>query len=235
MANPGSGSLNEEDTCREMVRPKLEMAGWQQGQHTYAEQATFTDGRIVVTGSTVRRLKKKRADFLLRYTRDVPLAVVEAKRIGKPPGTGLQQAKEYAEILGLRFAYATNGREIVEFDYLTGQERMLDAFPTPDALWQRFRAANPLDPRAVLDFLTPSHHLIGKVPRYYQESAINRALLAILGGTNRVLLTMATGTGKTLVAFQICSKLWNARWNRDRAYRRPKILFLADRTEIIGW
>jgi type I restriction enzyme, R subunit len=149
MVIPVSGSLNEADTCREMVRPKLEAAGWHQGQHTYAEQAVFTDGRIVVTRSTVCRLKKKRADFLLRYTRDVTLAVVEAKRIKKPPGTGLQQAKEYAEILGLRFAYATNGREIVEFDYLTGQERMLDAFPTPDALWQCLLAANPLDTRAV--------------------------------------------------------------------------------------
>ncbi len=216
-----------------MVRPKLEAAGWLESPHSYGEQATFTDGRIVVTGTTVRRLKKKRADFLLRYTRDVTLAVVEAKRTRKPPGIGLQQAKEYAEILGLRFAYATNGREIVEFDYLTGQERLLDAFPSPEDLWQRWLTSSPLDPQAVRDFLTPSYHLGGKSPRYYQEIAISQALLAILAGMRRVLLTMATGTGKTTVAFQICWKLWNARWNRTREYRRPKILYLADRNVLI--
>jgi type I restriction enzyme R subunit len=216
-----------------MIRPKLEAAGWSQGQHSYAEQTTFTDGRIVVMGGTVRRRKKKRTDFLLRYSRDLTLGVVEAKSCQKPVGTGLQQAKDYAEILGLKFAYATNGRAILEFDYLTGQERLLDAFPAPEELWQRFLAGSPLDQAAARDFLTPSYHLGGKSLRYYQEIAINRALMAILGGQKRVLLTMATGTGKTTVAFQICWKLWSARWNGDRAYRRPKILFLADRNVLI--
>ena len=225
--------MNEADTCREMVRPKLELAGWDQGQHSYVEQTTFTDGRIVVTGGTVRRLKKKRTDFLLRYTRDVTLAVVEAKSVSKPVGTGLQQAKEYAEILGLKFAYATNGREILEFDYLTGHERPLDTFPSPDELWQRFIAGSPLDQVASQDYLSPSYHLSGKSPRYYQEIAINRAVMAILSGQNRVLLTMATGTGKTVVAFQVCWKLWSAKWNRDREHRRPKILFLADRNVLV--
>ena len=225
--------MNEADTCREMVRPKLELAGWDQGQHSYVEQTTFTDGRIVVTGDTVRRLKKKRTDFLLRYTRDVTLAVVEAKSVSKPVGTGLQQAKDYAEILGLKFAYATNGREILEFDYLTGQERPLDAFPTPVELWHRFIAGSPLDQVASQDYLSPSYHLSGKSPRYYQEIAINRAVMAILSGQNRVLLTMATGTGKTVVAFQVCWKLWSAKWNRDREHRRPKILFLADRNVLV--
>ncbi len=169
-----------------------------------------------------RRNKGKRTDFLLRYSRDLTLAVVEAKSCRKSVGTGLQQAKDYAEILGLKFAYATNGHQIVEFDYLTGQERLLDAFPPPAALWQRFLAGSALDQAAAQDFLTPSYHLGGKSPRYYQEIAINRALMAILGGQKRVLLTMATGTGKTTVAFQICWKLWSARWNRDRAYRQPQ-------------
>ncbi len=225
--------VNEADTCRGMVRPKIEAAGWAAGLHSYAEQTTFTDGRIVVTAGTVRRRKQKRTDFLLRYRRDLTLAVVEAKSCEKPVGTGLQQAKDYAEILGLKFAYATNGREIIEFDYLTGQERPLDDFPAPDDLWTRFLAGSPLDPNAAQDLLTPSYHLGGKVPRYYQEIAINWALMAILGGRNRVLLTMATGTGKTSVAFQICWKLWNARWNCERAYRRPKILFLADRNFLV--
>lgn len=225
--------MNEAETCRELVRPKLELAGWDQGRHSYAEQTTFTDGRIVVAGDSVRRRKGKRTDFLLRYTRDVTLAVVEAKSLSKPVGTGLQQAKDYAEILGLKFAYATNGREILEFDFLTGLERPLNAFPTPDELWERFVAGSPLDQTSSKDYLSPSNHLGGKVPRYYQEIAINRALMAILGGRKRILLTMATGTGKTLVAFQICWKLWSARWNRDRQHRRPKILFLADRNVLV--
>lgn len=225
--------MNEADTCRDMVRPKLDAAGWDQGQHSYVEQTTFTDGRIVVTGGIVRRQKKKRTDFLLRYTRDLTLAVVEAKSLGKPVGTGLQQAKEYAQILGLKFAYATNGREILEFDYLSGHERPLDAFPTPDELWERFLAGSPLDQVASQDYLSPSYHLSGKSPRYYQEIAINRALMAILSGQQRLLLTMATGTGKTVVAFQVCWKLWSARWNRDREHRRPKILFLADRNVLV--
>ena len=115
--------MNEADTCREFVRPKLEAAGWDESPHAYKEQETFTDGRIVVIGGEPTRRPKKRADFLLRYTRDVTLAVVEAKRTHKTVGTGLQQAKEYAEILGLKFAFATNGKEIAEFDYLTGKER----------------------------------------------------------------------------------------------------------------
>jgi len=153
--------------------------------------------------------------------------------VHKTVGTGLQQAKEYAEILGLKFAFATNGKEIVEFDYLTGKERPIDAFPTPDELWKRFLAGSSLDNATAKEFLTPSNHISGKSPRYYRETAINLALMAILGGQVRVLLTMATGTGKTLVAFQICWKLWTARWNRKREYRRPKILFLADRTFLI--
>jgi type I restriction enzyme R subunit len=225
--------MSEADTCREMVRPQLEASGWGQGLHSYVEQTSFTDGRIVVAGGSVRRRPGKRTDFLLRYRRDVTLAVVEAKSRNRPVGTGLQQAKDYAEILGLKFAYATNGREILEFDYLTGLERFVDAYPTPDELWRRFLAGSSLDNVAEQDFLSPSYHLSGKSPRYYQEIAINRALMAILGGQKRVLLTLATGTGKTTVAFQICWKLWNARWNRGRLHRRPKILFLADRNVLV--
>src|SRR6266508_1295323 len=123
--------ITEADTCRKYVVPKLQQAGWDTSPHAINEQKTFTDGRIIVVGQLMSRGKAKRADHLLRYTRDVLLAVVEAKAAYKLPGDGLQQAKEYAEILGLKFAYSTNGYGIVEFDYLTGQERHLDAFPTP--------------------------------------------------------------------------------------------------------
>ncbi len=115
--------MNEADTCRKYVLPQLIAADWDNDPHSFTEQKTFTDGRIVVTGSLTHRRRQKRADYLLRYTRDFMIAVVEAKAAYKSPADGLQQAKEYAEILGLKFAYSTNGYGIIEFDYLTGQER----------------------------------------------------------------------------------------------------------------
>jgi type I restriction enzyme R subunit len=223
----------EADTCRKYVLPKLQAAGWDDEPHSLTEQKTFTDGRIVVIGEKVKRRPQKRADYLLRFTRDFTLAVVEAKPEYATPGQGLQQAKDYAEILGLKFAYATNGLGIVEFDYLTGQERTLVAFPTPDELWQRWQAGQQVDPAAAKLLLTPGYHLNAKTPRYYQEIAINRAVQALAQGKRRILLTMATGTGKTTVAFQICWRLWNARWNRTGAYRRPRILYLADRNILV--
>src|SRR5580692_6457598 len=120
--------MNEADTCRTHVRPRIEAAGWDDAPHTYNEQTPFTDGRIIVPGGKPRRLKKKFSDFLLRYTRDITLGVVEAKSDRRPPGDGLQQAKEYAEILGLKFAYATNGAGIVEYDYFTSLEKELGQF-----------------------------------------------------------------------------------------------------------
>src|SRR5262249_13983206 len=120
--------LNEAETCPVAVRPRIELAGWGRPPHSYAEQCAFTDGRVVVVGNAARRRRGKRADFLLRYTRDLTLAVVEAKSDTKPAGTGLQQAKDYAEILGLKFAYATNGTDIIEYDYFTGKEQLLTAF-----------------------------------------------------------------------------------------------------------
>jgi type I restriction enzyme R subunit len=112
---------NEADTCTRYVVPKLTTAGWNAAPRSFSEQVPFTDGRIVVVGTKVRRKPRKRADHLLRYTRDLAIAVVEAKAEYKAPGDGLQQAKEYAEILGLSFAYSANGHGIIEFDYLTGQ------------------------------------------------------------------------------------------------------------------
>lgn len=135
---------NEADTCRQYVLPRLTEAGWETDPHSITEQRTFTDGRIIVTGANVRRGKQKRADYLLRYTRDFPIAVVEAKVNYKSAGAGLGQAKDYAQILDLKFAYSTNGTGIVEFDFTTGTERNLDAFPSPQELWQRFQQATSL-------------------------------------------------------------------------------------------
>lgn len=225
--------LNEADTCRKHVTPKLQAVGWDALPYVLAEQRPFTDGRIRVTGGKARRGERKRADYLLYYRRDFPIAVVEAKAEGEPATTGVQQAREYAEILGLKFAYATNGHRIIEIDYLTGQENEVERYPTPEELWQRLAVGNELREAHAKHWLEPFNLTSDKVPRYYQHIAINRVVESILLGRRRVLVTMATGTGKTFVAFQICWKLWNSRWNRAGEYRRPKILYLADRNILV--
>ncbi|MBK9745996.1 MAG: type I restriction enzyme HsdR N-terminal domain-containing protein [Chloroflexi bacterium] len=197
---------NEADTCRLYVTPKLRDAGWETPPYSITEQRTFTDGRIVVTNGKSKRGEGKRADYILRYRRDFPLAVVEAKAYREPAATGLQQAKEYAEILGFKFAYATNGREIIEFDYLTGQQRELDQFPTPQELWTRLSGAEQIDPQTAAHILEPYQREQSKTPRYYQEIAINRAVQALVQGRRRVRLTMATGTGKTV---RVCYTDWH--------------------------
>ncbi|MGO0305251.1 EcoAI/FtnUII family type I restriction enzme subunit R [Endozoicomonas acroporae] len=226
-------SMNEANTCRVYVTPALKEAGWDSSPHMLDEQYTFTDGRVELKGSSVIRGKRKRADYLLCYTRDYPIAVVEAKPEGESVGTGMQQAKEYAEILGLKFAYATNGHELLEFDFITGNERELSTYPTPGELFSRLTSDEKIDEEQSHRLLTPYHHVKGYTPRYYQQIAINRAVLAVLQGKRRCLITMATGTGKTVVAFQICWKLWNSRWNKAGEYRKPRILFLADRNVLV--
>jgi type I restriction enzyme R subunit len=225
--------LSEADTCRLYVTPKLQAAGWDHEPYLLREQVTFTDGRIIVVGGRARRRPGKRADYLLCYRPDFALAVVEAKAFYRSPGDGLQQAKAYAETLGLKFAYSTNGEGIVEFDYLTGTEREVADFSGPEELWNRLKAAEGLSDPAAEHLLAPSYHLADRKARYYQEIAINRTVQAVLQGRRRILLTMATGTGKTVVAFQICWKLSQARWNRADDYRRPRILYLADRNVLI--
>ena len=225
--------LTEADTSTKYVVPKLHASGWDDPPHSFAQEHSFTDGRIVLIGTKVKRKNKKRADFLLQYTRDFTIAVAEVKSEDHPAGEGMQQAKEYAEMLGLKFAYATNGHEIIESDYLTGQEKPLEQFPTPLELWGRYIQAAGLQPEAEKTLLEPYNQTAGQVPRYYQQIAINRAVQSVLTGQKRVLLTMATGTGKTVVAFNIAWKLWQSRWNRTGEFRRPKILFLADRSVLV--
>ncbi|MGF1576584.1 MAG: EcoAI/FtnUII family type I restriction enzme subunit R [Cyanophyceae cyanobacterium] len=226
-------TMNEADTCREYVFPRLQEAGWATPPYSITEQRPFTDGRILPTGNKVRRGKLKRADYLLRYQRDFLLAVVEAKANYKSPLDGLQQAKSYAEILGLKFAYATNGTGIVEFDFTTGLESTLTSFPPPETLWARYCRSEGLSAEQVTKLLTPYNLQSGKPPRYYQEIAINRTVEALIKGEKRLLLTMATGTGKTTTAFQICWKLWSSLWNLEGGPRHPKILYLADRNVLV--
>jgi type I restriction enzyme R subunit len=220
----------EADTCRTYVLPALYGAGWTDEQ--IREQVSFTPGRIIVAGGTVRRGSRKRVDYLLSYLRDRPLAVVEAKSEYRLASDGLQQAKEYAEMLDLKFAYSTNGPGIVEHDYTTGLDTLLDAYPPPDELWRRdcgARGVDPDDPQ----IRAPYFHEPERPPRYYQDISIHRATEAILKGKRRVLLTLATGTGKTVVAFQICWRLWSTNWNRTGEFRKPRILYLADRNVLV--
>ena len=223
---------NEADTCRKFVLPKLYAAGWTDDH--ISEQKYFTDGRVLTVGNACVTKKQKRADYLLRYRRDFPVAIVEAKANYKTAGDGMQQAKEYAEIIGLMFAYATNGAEILEHDYTTGAETRLETFPAPEELWQRYRKAKGLSADDMAEkVLAPYFFNPDKEPRYYQRIAINSVVQAILKGRRRVLITLATGTGKTEVAFQIAWKLWNSKWNKAGGPRKPRILFLSDRSILV--
>jgi type I restriction enzyme R subunit len=222
-----------EAKARQLIDKALNDAGWNQSPHSVTPEETITNGRVIPLGKKAMRGKQRRADYVLRYNRDFKLAVVEAKKEDVPADTGLQQAQAYAQLLGVQFAYATNGHEIFEFDFLTGLERQLDHFPRPAELWQRLNDHLKLDDKAAQTLLAPFEWLENKEPRYYQEIAINRVVQGIVQGRKRLLLVMATGTGKTFVAFQVCRKLWQTRWNLAGKYRYPKILYLADRNVLV--
>ncbi len=234
--------MSEADTCRQYITPALQAAGWEVPPHYLREQEYFTDGRLlpVGDGEVAVRGQRKFADYLLYYQRGFKLAVVEAKEETLPAENGLQQAIAYAQILGLHFAYATNGKRIIEHDFTTGIEREVSTFPTPEALFARWRAAEQLsDDELTAKLLQPLYAVPNKQPRYYQEIAINRTVQAILQGDRRILLTLATGTGKTFIAFQIAWKLWSAGWNATgrgatkQRFGKPKILFLSDRSVLV--
>ena len=157
--------MNETDTCRKFGLPKLQAAGWDNEPHSIAEQRTITDGRIVPVGKGFVRKSPKRADYILRYERNFPLAVVEAKADWKTAGQGIQQSKEHPELLQLKFAYATNGKEIVEFDYFTGKETIVQSYPTPAELWSRDSGGKMISAQAGAQMLTPINHLSGILDR----------------------------------------------------------------------
>jgi type I restriction enzyme R subunit len=223
--------ITEADTCRKYVLPRLYGAGWKD-EHIQQEKS-FAPGQIKVLGTSTRRGSPKRADYLLRIAQNYPVAVVEAKAAYKKAGDGLQQAKQYASLLGLRFAFSTNGHSIIEYDDISCMEREVDKFPSPEELWLRLRQEELIPDDVEEKILEPLFHLPDKIPRYYQEIAINRTIRDIFRGRQRILLTLATGTGKTFIAFQIIWKLWNQRWNRKGEHRRPKVLYLADRNVLI--
>jgi len=221
--------LSERDICTKCITPAITNAGWDSKPHHFREEVYFTAGRVKVRGKLVSRGKGKRADYILYYKPNQPIAVIEAKDNTHPVGAGMQQGLEYADILDLSFVYSSNGDGFVEHDKTTGKERelALHKFPTPKELRNRLNASKGIDPDQE-KIITHDYHYEagGKTPRYYQRIATNRAVEAIVRGQNRILLVMATGTGKTYVAFQIIWRLW-------KAGIKKRILYLADRNILI--
>ncbi len=224
-------SLTERDICTKFISPALRQAGWDEMQQI-REEVGFTKGRIIVRGKLITRGKPKRADYILYHKPNLPIAVIEAKDNTHALGDGLQQALEYAEILGIPFVFSSNGDGFVFHDRTSmaavkEETLTLGAFPTPAALWARYAAWKGLTPEAERivqqDYYEDGS---GKVPRYYQVNAVNAAVEAIAKGQDRLLLVMATGTGKTYTAFQIIWRLW-------KAGLKKRILFLADRNVLV--
>ena len=220
--------MNEADTRAELIDPQLAAAGWETSAETgvrVRREYHINNGEIFASGGHARALK---ADYVLEY-KNTKLAVVEAKSAETDTAEGIAQAKLYAEKLRLKTSFATNGKTIYEINHANGTEGEIDAFPSPQELWQR---ANDHTNEWLDKFnQVPFEDLNGtKIPHYYQELAVNNAVQAIAEDKQRILLTLATGTGKTFIAFQIAWKLFQSRWTLQRdGKRQPRILFLADR------
>ena len=230
-------ALSESDLCDKCIRPAMERAGWHPIDQIYRE-FPLRAGRVVVRGKTAQRDKSTvlRADYALFYKANIPLAVVEAKDNHHAVGAGMAQAINYATLLDVPFSFTSNGDGFVFRDatLATGvleQTLTLDEFPSPQALWSRYCAWKGWsdDVRRVAE----CDYAPSKVPRYYQLNAINRTVEAIANGQSRVLLVMATGTGKTYTAFQIIHRLWKSPWRAHKPGGQKRILFLADRNILI--
>ncbi|MFA7244892.1 MAG: DEAD/DEAH box helicase family protein [Candidatus Magasanikbacteria bacterium] len=219
--------MNEAETRAEYIDPKLKEAGWGVLENSkILREFRITNDRVGSVG--LFNNKAEIADYILVY-KNRKLAVVEAKSLEIAVGEGVAQAKAYAHKLQINYTYASNGREIYEMSLETGEEKTVLHFPTPEELWHKtFGAENTWKEK--FDAVPFEDAGSGKTPRYYQEIAVNNALSAVAEEKNRILLTLATGTGKTFISFQIAWKLFQSRWNLERnGKRRPRILFLADR------
>lgn len=224
-------SLSERDICTKFITPALEACGWDRNSQ-FLEEVNLTSGRVVVRGNKAKRDEKtiRRADYVLYYKPGIPIAVVEAKDNKHSVRDGIQQGLAYAEMLDVPFAFSSNGDGFLWHDKtasggLIECEIALDEFPSPDVLWQRYLIWKGITAAAEPVF-SQDYYTTGKLPRYYQLNAVNRAVEAIAKGQDRVLLVMATGTGKTFTAFQIIWRLWKAR-------AAKRILFLADRNILV--
>jgi len=224
--------LSERDICSQCILPAIRKAGWDM-ERQVREEVFFTDGRIFVKGNKTARGDRKRADIILYYKPNIPIAVIEAKDNTHSVGAGLQQALDYAQILDIPVAYSSNGDGFVEHDrsgYSAQVERNLDldAFPSPSEIWEKYKRYKGIKTKqqeaiSSFDYFFDGS---GRKPRYYQQIAVNRSVEATSQGQKRILLVMATGTGKTYTAFQIIYRLW-------KSGTKKRILFLADRNALI--
>ena len=225
-------SLSERDICTQYITPAITGAGWDLHSQI-REEVSFTKGRIIVRGKLHARGEQKRADYILYYKSNIPLAVIEAKENGHSVGAGMQQALNYAETLGVPFVFSSNGDAFLMHDRTgladkTEQVLALDAFPSPAALWRRYCRWKGLETLEALHTVEMPYYDdgTGRAPRYYQANAINNTVEAIAKAQQRILLVMATGTGKTYTAFQIIWRLW-------KSGTKKRILFLADRNILV--
>jgi len=217
-------SYNEADTRAKIIDPKIKQSGWT--ENFISREFYFTDGKIFLVGDEVKRKEPKKADYILYFNEALPLAVVEAKEERKPAVSGMQQVKEYAERLDILFAYSTNGHEIEEFDFTNNTQKTIEVFPTRDELYQRYLKAKSLTEEEVTPIVTSyNKQTFNANPRYYQQVAIRRAIESISKGQKRILLNLATGTGKTNISFQIV-------WKLKQAKKIRRVLFLADRNVL---
>jgi type I restriction enzyme R subunit len=224
--------LSERDICSKFITPVVIAAGWDLHSQI-REEVGFTKGRIIVRGKLHTRGEQKRADYILYYKSNIPLAVIEAKDNSYSVGAGMQQALNYAETLGVPFVFSSNGDAFLLHDRTgnalkTEQELTLDAFPSPAELWQRYCEWKGIETAAERKTVEMPYYDDGtnRAPRYYQANAINSTVEAVAKGQQRILLVMATGTGKTYTAFQIIWRLW-------KSGAKKRILFLADRNILV--
>jgi len=223
--------FSERDICTKFITPALENAGWDRLKQ-FREEVNFTDGRIIVRGKLSTRGKRKRADYILYFKPNIPIGIIEVKENNQEVGAGMQQGLEYADILNLPFVFSTNGNRFLFHDKTNTDnvenEIELDNFPSPEMLWEKYLKFKGLANEESKHIVEQDYFFdgSGRAPRYYQQNAVNLTLEAIAKGQNRILLVMATGTGKTYTAFQIVHRLWKSR-------TKKRILFLADRNSLI--
>ncbi|MFB9098119.1 MULTISPECIES: EcoAI/FtnUII family type I restriction enzme subunit R [Flavobacterium] len=225
-------TLSERDICSKYINPSLEKAGWDMKRQV-REEVSFTDGRIIVQGKLYTRGQSKRADYILYYKSNIPIAIIEAKDNKKPVGSGMQQALEYSEILQIPFVFTSNGDSFVFHDKTNTSNNLetelsLDAFPSPETLWNKYLKHNNLEEPKAKEIVEKDYFVdvSGMNPRYYQQNAVNRTIEAVAKGQNKIILVMATGTGKTYTAFNIIWRLW-------KSGVKKRILFLADRNALL--
>ncbi len=217
-------AYTEADTRVKLIDPQIKLSDWLESH--IVREYYFTDGRKLIGGA---RGKQYYVDYLLSF-QNTNLAIIEAKAENKDPLDGLQQSINYAQKLKIDFVYATNGHKIYEHNLLTGKGDWVENYPTPSELFERkFPSITPSKEKIIKQ---PFHFEGNMKPRYYQQIAVDKTLEAISNGKERVLLTLATGTGKTYIAFQIVYRLFEAKWSREGTERRPKVLFLADRNVL---